>query len=258
MNNVENVQNIDELNSRIEVYVANGYNVTYRDKYGATLSKNSISLGVLLVLIFLFFPGAILYVLLYSTGNAGKKKSIFLKVADYDNQHSDTEIPIKLNIENDNIDDAHDKDSLKFEAVDPVFSENTSSFKIYKKQIHELENLYEIKEKIACELIEKRFSPPQITYDRFIGVIDSCNVLFHNQAESALKILELAIEHTPKVDAELKKRLETLKSIVEKIDELTNELAINLSNSEEESYSEDVKDLLDDMQKLVESVKEYE
>ncbi|MCL2116003.1 MAG: hypothetical protein FWH29_07265 [Methanobrevibacter sp.] len=148
-------------------------------------------------------------------------------------------------------------DYIESETINIDFSKNLSSFKTYKKQVHQIESLYQIKEKMARDLIEKRFSPPQLTYDRFIGAIDSCNTLFYNQAESALNLMEVSIEHTPKVDEELKNRLDTLKSIVKKIDELTNELAINLSDSEQ-SYSGEVKDLLDDMQKLVDSVKEYD
>jgi hypothetical protein len=132
------------------------------------------------------------------------------------------------------------------------------SLKIYERQIRELESLYQIKEKFASELIKKRFSPPQITYDRFMSMINSCNALFYSHVESTLNIIDVATDHTPKVDEELKKRLNTLKSIVEKIDELTNELAINLGSSDKESYSDDVKCLLDDMQKLVNSVKEYD
>ena len=137
------------------------------------------------------------------------------------------------------------------------FSNNLSSLKTYEKQIHELENLYKIKEKIAIELIERRFTPPQITYDRFIEEIDNCNQVFYNQTKSALNIIKVATSHTPKVDKELEKRIDALKSLIEQIDELTNELAINLDHSGEKSADE-VKELLVDMKKLVASVKEYE
>ncbi|MCL2156398.1 MAG: protease Lon-related BREX system protein BrxL [Methanobrevibacter sp.] len=148
--------------------------------------------------------------------------------------------------------------NLESEPISSTFSKNLESLKIYESQIHELKNLYENKEKIARDLIEKCFSPPQMSYDRFIDELDSYNILFYNQAESALKIIEANVGYTPKVDDELKKRLNTLKSFVEKIDELNIELAIKLSNSSEESYSGEIEDLLEDMQKLVDSVKEYD
>lgn len=138
----------------------------------------------------------------------------------------------------------------------PVSDDTNPTLKNYEKQVHELENLYKIKEKMALELVEKRFTPPQITYDRFMGVINSCSQIFYKQTEATLNILKIATEHTHKVDTEIEKRLATLKSLIEKLDELTYELAINISNSEEQS-SEEIKDLLKDMQNLVESVKEY-
>lgn len=253
MNKTENIQNIDELNSRISVYLAKGYNIIHQDNYGVTLTKKSINWLVLIALIFLLWPGAILYLILYATGNVGKNKSVFLKLTKQDNQNSNTQIPLNQNRKIPIV-DKEDKSNTEY--INSSFSENLTPLKNYEKQIHELENLYKTKEKIAYELIEKRFSPPQITYDRFISVIDSCNVLFYDQLSSALNIIHIATENAPKVDEELEKRVDTLKSIVKKMDELTNELAINLTISSEQS-SDEVKDLLDDMQKLVDSVKEY-
>jgi len=151
-----------------------------------------------------------------------------------------------------------EENNLKSKSINPTISNNILSLKVYEKQIQELESLYKIKEKFAIELIEKRFTPPQLTYDRFIGVIDSCNQIFYEQVESASNIIEVATEHTPRIDEEIKKKLSTLKSLIETIDELTNELAINLSNSSEEFYSDEVKYLLDDMKNLVDSIKEYD
>ena len=147
-------------------------------------------------------------------------------------------------------------DSLDSQSMEASSSKNILPLKNYEKEIHDLENQYKIKEKTAYELIETHFPPPQLTYDRFKGVIDSCNLIFYNQVESALNIIEVATRRTPKVEGELKKIVGRLKSLVEKIDELSYELTINLNNSGEQS-SDEVKDLLEDMQKLVDSVKEY-
>ncbi|MDR3222384.1 MAG: zinc-ribbon domain-containing protein [Methanobrevibacter sp.] len=148
------------------------------------------------------------------------------------------------------------EDILEPEPMKTDSSKNIHSLKIHESEIRELEVSYKIKEKNARELIEKHFAPPQLTYYRFIGVIDDSNQIFYNNVESTLNIINLATGHTPKVDGEINKRLDRLKSIIEKIDELTNEMAINLSNSNE-SYSDEIKDLLEDMEELVDSVKEY-
>jgi hypothetical protein len=169
------------------------------------------------------------------------------------------EVKAKTKIEKESIlaeeDNLNSQPNNKLNNID--FSKITSPFKNYGEQINELEELYQIKEKIARNLIEKSFTPPQITYDRFMGVMDSCNTLFYKQVESALNIIDVGTEHSIKAELELKKRLNTLKSLIKKIDELTNEMIVNSSNSDEESYHEEVKDLMDEMKKLAESVKEY-
>ncbi|MDR3222404.1 MAG: hypothetical protein LBT66_01525 [Methanobrevibacter sp.] len=147
-----------------------------------------------------------------------------------------------------------EEDNLEPESIKTSFSNNIPSLKTYEKEIHELESIYQSKEKIALEIIEKRFTPPQLTYDRFIGIINNCNQIFYKQSESARNIIEVATKHVPKIDEELKKRLNTLKSLIEKLDDLITELAIN---SDDQSYSTEVKDLLEEMQDLVDSIKEY-
>ena len=59
----------------------------------------------------------------------------------------------------------------------------------------------------------------------------------------------------PRVDAELENKISILKSIIDQIEDLTNELVINI-NSDEESH-DNVKNLVDDMEDLIDSVKEY-
>jgi len=139
-----------------------------------------------------------------------------------------------------------------------TISNNVLSLDFYEKQIYDLEKMYQNKERTALEVIEKRFAPPQMTYDRFIETIKSCNQTFYKQKESILSIIEIATRNTPKIDKELERKLNILKSIVEKIDDLINELAISLGKSSEDHYSDEAKDLLEDMKKLIDSVKEYD
>lgn len=134
-------------------------------------------------------------------------------------------------------------------------SSDSDSFKKYEKEINNLKVLFDVKEDVVRELIEKRFEPPQITYDKFISTIDSCHKLFYAQADSALNIINLAVEDTPRVRDELDSKIEAMKKIINQIEDLTNELVINISSSSESP--DEVKNLLDDMENLIESVKEY-
>lgn len=131
-----------------------------------------------------------------------------------------------------------------------------TSFNIYKTQINDFKELYYVKEKIAKELIEKRFEPPQITYDKFISVLENCTNLFNNQIEVISNMINLTNEHTSEVDYEIESRINILKSIIEKIDSLTNELVINIGQYQSED-DEKINNLLEEMETLINSIKNY-
>lgn len=136
-----------------------------------------------------------------------------------------------------------------------VENNGIESLKKYEKEIINLKVLFDVKQEVARELIRKRFEPPQITYDKFITTIDKSEKLFNNQAEAALNIINLAAEDTPRVQNELKSKIDAMKTIIHQIEDLTNELVINISSSDESG--EDVKMLLEDMENLVDSIKDY-
>ena len=129
------------------------------------------------------------------------------------------------------------------------------SLKRYENEINNLKVLFDIKEGVVRDLIKKRFAPPQITYDRFIAIIDSSHKMFYNQADAATNIIHLAAEDTPRVQGEINNKIDAMQKIIDYIENLTNELVINISN--ETGSSEEVKNLLNDMENLIDSVKEY-
>ena len=129
------------------------------------------------------------------------------------------------------------------------------SLKNYAWEAEELTAIYDSKETIVKDLIAKRFEPPQITYDRFMSSIDSCHKLFYKQADAVVNITKLATDDTPRVRKELDNKMEAMIKIINQVEDLTNELVINI-NSDEKSEG-DVKILIDDMDNLIESVKEY-
>lgn len=151
------------------------------------------------------------------------------------------------------------KESKKVETpVSTTADEKSSgmdSFKRYEKEISNLKVLFNVKEKVVRELIEKRFEPPQITYDKFMSSIDNCHKLFYAQSDAASNIIDLAVEDTPRVQDEIKGKIDAMKKIIDQIEDLTNELVINISSSGEST--DEVKNLLDDMENLIESVKDY-
>lgn len=129
------------------------------------------------------------------------------------------------------------------------------SLKVYGKEINTLKLVFDIKEKSVRELIYKRFTPPQITYDKFIAVVDSSHKLFYHQMDAANNIVNMAAEDTPRVQKEIENKITAMKTIIDRIENLTNELVINMSN--ENNSNQDVENLLNDMENLIDSVKEY-
>ncbi|MDR0912270.1 MAG: zinc ribbon domain-containing protein [Methanobrevibacter sp.] len=131
---------------------------------------------------------------------------------------------------------------------------------LYFEYISQIDKLrYDFKNEVneAYELVEKYFPAPQITNTRFKATIDSSNEHFQSLADSALKIIEVSSTENEKVKNEIKNRINALNLLVEKMDELTVELAINFNNCNEKSNKNDVEYVLNDIMDLISSVKNY-
>lgn len=171
---------------------------------------------------------------------------LFLK--DYTSEEFKIKLPIKIK-------ENKPKIINKKEEIESTQITNSQTLKRYENQVNDLKQLYSAKEKIAMDMIEKRFSPTELTYDRFLSTLNSCTDLFYEQAESTLNIINFATDNTPKVEYEIKNRVDILKLLIEKVDELTNELVLNMSSLD--SDSDEIRDLVEDMEKLIEYVKDY-
>lgn len=139
--------------------------------------------------------------------------------------------------------------------VDVKEEPHLESLKGYENEVNNLKVIFEVKEDVVRQLIEKKFKPPQITYDKFMHMVDKADKLFYNQADAALSITKLAVDDTPRIRRELDEKITVMKRIIDQIEELTNELVINIS-SDSDSQNE-VQVLLDDMEDLIGSVKDY-
>ena len=130
------------------------------------------------------------------------------------------------------------------------------AFKFYENKFNELAEIYPIKEKNVMELIEKRFEPPQLTYSRFKRVVDDSHETFYSQLKAGHKILELSTEYSTKVEDELKNKVLVLNSIIQGLDKLSEELVLNISQQESESYDE-INELFEEFSRVTSSVKAY-
>lgn len=136
--------------------------------------------------------------------------------------------------------------------VKPEIVEEEHKFSKYQSQLDDLRKDYDVKEKHLRDLIAKRFEPPQLTYSKFMSSVDNCTNIFNSQADSIQSMIEWASEDSKKIDDEINSKLGTLNSLIGKIEDLSNELVLNMDKSE------DTKNLLEDMDDLIESVDDYD
>lgn len=124
----------------------------------------------------------------------------------------------------------------------------TSKYNVDEQKIsnnnNELSVLFESKEKIARKMIERKFPAPQMTNTKFNAIIDECK----KEVESQLAILN-ALTPTTKTKHEIASRKKLIKQLISKIDDLTNELILFEENN--------IEDIIDSMDELINSVKNY-
>jgi len=131
------------------------------------------------------------------------------------------------------------------------------NYSYYKNEIAKLKETYEKKEENVLKLLEKKFPSGQLSYYRFKEEVDSCRVSFFKEADAAENMIELSDEYSQKIADELKNKVKTLQEIVGKMNDLQSELIISISNGDDGSDDE-ITNLINEMNDLIDSVKNYE
>lgn len=130
---------------------------------------------------------------------------------------------------------------------------NSPDYMGYALKARELKKEYNEKERQTRELINKRFTPPQITNEKFMAVVDESTKVFNEYYKSILNMINFAGKDSARIDNELTSRLDSLRAIIDKLDDLSSELIISMSKSD----ADEVHDVLDDMENLITSINEY-
>ena len=94
-----------------------------------------------------------------------------------------------------------------------------------------------------------------MSYQKFELAIEKSNDLFDNQLSVARKMMELDDGTNPVIERELKNKLVTLNSFIDKMEDLINELVIQISSNKYDD--EDINGLFKEMDDLIDSVKDY-
>ena len=131
----------------------------------------------------------------------------------------------------------------------------TNSYHEYTAKLNELRHVYTHKEKNVRDLIDRKFEPPQLTNERFMQKVDNCSEMFNTQAGEVESIIELAGDLTPRIKEELQSKFDIMESMIGKLNELANELVISI---DEEKEDFEIHNLVDEMEHLIKSVKNYE
>ena len=134
---------------------------------------------------------------------------------------------------------------------DPKIVKNPS---IYAPKIDEIEQDYNSKQAKAKELVEKQFDPTHMAYSKFTNAINKSNQLFSNQLDVARRMIDLD-DNNYVVEEEIENKIKTLNTFIDKMEDLINELVIHLSTNKKDN--DDINNLFNDMDDLIDSVKDY-
>ena len=128
----------------------------------------------------------------------------------------------------------------------------------YEKTLDEIVDKYEIKEKEARKIIEKRFSPPQMTYYKFSNELDDCRIVFYKKIDSTKQLVELynegILDNNSNVENKIKESIKKAELIISRINDLISEFIIS---DTDDGDDEELDNLFHDMDDLIGSVKNY-
>lgn len=143
------------------------------------------------------------------------------------------------------------------------YSNNTNNSKSdkaqfikYEKEIIELKEEFTNKKINAETLIEKRFAPPQLTYDKFISTVSNAERVFDSEYNTAIDLLRYSDDYSSDMEEQIKAKIKTLKVLIKQLDNLIKELLENLSK--DNSSDEEIKNIIEEMDRLIDSVSLYD
>lgn len=131
-----------------------------------------------------------------------------------------------------------------------------SPFIKYEKKIIELKEEFTNKRIKAEILIEKRFAPPQLTYDKFMSTVENAERAFMSEYDTAIDLVRYSDEYSQDMEEQIRARIKTLKILIKQLDNLTTELLDNLSK--DNNSDDEIKRIIEEMDRLIDSVSQYE
>lgn len=126
----------------------------------------------------------------------------------------------------------------------------------YEKEIIELKEEFTNKKINAETLIEKRFAPPQLTYDKFMSTVENAERVFDSEYNTAIDLIRYSDDYSSDMEEQIKAKIKTLKVLIKQLDNLIKELLENLSK--DNSSDDEIKNIIEEMDRLIDSVSLYD
>lgn len=133
---------------------------------------------------------------------------------------------------------------------------NKAPFIKHEKEIIELKEEFTNKKINAETLIEKRFAPPQLTYDKFMSTVENAERVFDSEYNTAIDLIRYSDDYSSDMEEQIKAKIKTLKVLIKQLDNLIKELLENLSK--DNSSDEEIKNIIEEMDRLIDSVSLYD
>lgn len=147
-------------------------------------------------------------------------------------------------------------DGIKREYYSNKTNQDKTPFIKYEKKIIELKEEFTNKMINVKILIEKRFAPPQLTYDKFMSTVDNAERAFESEYNTAIDLVRYSDEYSQDMEEQIRARIKTLKILIKQLDNLTKELLDNLSK--DNNSDDEIKKIIEEMDRLINSVSQYE
>lgn len=126
----------------------------------------------------------------------------------------------------------------------------------YEIRINRLKDSYDEKEEKALHLINKSFNPKEITYSRFVEQINRNHEIFYKKVDLALELNSLIDDSPDGIEDKLEKTIEVLEGMLEQLKSLIVEFIINPIY--DKKSEEEIKSLHEEMDNLINSIKNYQ
>ena len=117
-----------------------------------------------------------------------------------------------------------------------------------------LKQEFNLKIKKLKKLIVEDFTDSKTTQDYFMGHIDYCEKIFNEKLAIINKIIEFESDDIEFIENQIENNVEALKLIIEKINDLSNEIIASIGSMNKK----EIENVLEEMDNLINSVREYE